>query len=70
MFVGENRELDQGGLVDIGGILLLEPSGCCPVIKTDWHVVFAEALLAVAQYQPFFLEVVVHFRMILLPQVV
>jgi hypothetical protein len=59
--MGENRELDQGGLRNVGGILL-GSSDYRPIVETNWHVV-SEVLLAVAQYQPFNLDIVIHFRM-------
>ena len=58
MVVGENRELDKGGLGSIGRVLL-GTSNHHPIVKTNWHVV-SEAFLAVAKYQSSCLEIVVH----------
>ncbi len=41
--MGEDQELDQGGLRDIGGILL-GSSDYRPIVETNWHVVL-EVLL-------------------------
>ncbi len=60
--MGEDQELDPGGLRDIGSILL-GSSDYRPIVATNWHVV-SEVLLAGLKYQSFSLDIIIiHFRM-------
>ncbi len=61
MVMGEDRELDQGGLLDVSSILL-GSSDYCPIVEANWYVV-SEILLTSLKYQSFSLNIIIHFRM-------